>query len=308
MHGIQFVSPNTSIDFIGKRFITFVVSLVIILGSLGAVLFNGLNYGIDFRGGILMEVQTEGPADIASLRSKLGDLGLGDVSLQEFGTPRDVLIRVERQPGGEEVQAETVVKVKQKLGSGIDFRRVESVGPTVGAELIQNGIQAVLWAMVAMLIYVWFRFEWQFAVCGILSLLHDAISIIGLYGLTRIEFNTTAIVAVLITVGYSINDTVVVYDRIRENLRKYKAMDIKELINKSINETLSRSVLTSFTTLLALGALYFFGGEVISTYSLPIIVGISVGTYSSICLAAPLLLVFNIKTIRDQAKNKAATA
>ncbi len=291
MRGIRFVPKNVAIDFIRKRFITYTLSALIIFSTFASVFWHGLNYGIDFKGGILIEVKTQGPANLEKMRKDITSLGLGEIGLQEFGAPDDILINIERQSGEDQNQQKAVQKVKNKLGKTVTFRRLETVGPKAGKDLINNGIMAVLWSLVAMFIYVWFRFEWQFALCAIFALIHDALAIIGFYSWFQVEFNITAIVAILITVGYSINDTVVVYDRIRENMRKFKVTDIKVLLNKSINETLSRTTLTSGTTLIALFSLYFFGGEIIASYTLPIIVGVVVGTYSSIFLAAPLLLL-----------------
>lgn len=300
MQGIRFVPANVAIDFVSKRFISYALSLLLIIGTLGSIAFQGLNYGIDFKGGILVEVKTKGPANIEKMRKNLNSLNLGEITLQEFGAPDDILIRIERQSGKDENQQIAIEKVKKKLGADVILRRVETVGPKAGKHLIDNGIMAVFWSLLAMFIYVWFRFEWQFGLSAILALLHDALAIIGFYSFFHIEFNITAIVAILITVGYSINDTVVIYDRIRENIRKFKVTDIKVLINRSINETLSRTILTSGTTLLALSSLYFFGGEIISAYILPIIIGISIGTYSSIFLAAPLILL--LPNIRKRKK------
>lgn len=288
--GLQLIPYNTNYDFVGKKNIIFAILTTITLLCIGSVFFHGFNYGIDFKGGLLLELRTHGPADIAKLRSDLNGVVHGEVTLQEFGSPNDVLIRVERQPGGEEAQLAALSKIKEKIGSDVDYRQVVTVGPKVSEDLINNGIYAVLWALIAMLVYVWFRFEWQFGVCSVITLAHDAIIVLGLFSLFQLDFNETAIIAVLITVTYSINDTVVIYDRIRENLRKFKKMPMAELINRSINETLSRTILTSTTTLLSLLGLYFFGGPVIAAFSLPIIVGILAGTVSSITLSAPLLL------------------
>ena len=224
------------------------------------------------------------------------------MALQEFGSAQDILIRVEQQSGDEKDQLKAIERIKETLDADTEYRRIETVGPTVGSEMVSNSIQAILWALVAMLIYIWLRFEWQFGLCAILALMHDALSILGLYSLFGLEFNLTAIVAILITIGYSINDTVVIYDRVRENLRKFKKMELSAVLNLSINETLGRTILTSSSTLLALFALYYFGGEVIANYSLPILVGVAVGTYSSIFLAAPLLLSFNFKVRQDDEK------
>ncbi len=290
----KIIPENVNIPFFKYRYVNYGFSIIVTLLAIGCFMVRGLNYGIDFKGGIMMEVKTKGAANLSEMRTTLGNLKIGEVSLQEFGSPNDIMIRVERQEGDEKAQMGAVEKIRENLGTNIEVRRVEMVGPKMGAELIQNGLMAIGWALVAMLIYIWFRFEWQFGLCAILALLHDAFAVLGLYSIFRIEFNTTAIVAILITIGYSINDTVVIYDRIRENLRKYKKLSIPDLINRSINETLSRTILTSGSTLLALFALYFWGGEVIATYSFPIIVGVLVGTYSSICIASPLLHTFNL--------------
>jgi len=294
IHGISFLPQHTNVPFIKGRYLTYTLSVLMILAVFIAYFTKGLNYGIDFKGGIMMEFKTTQPADIATMRHQINQLGLGEFSLQEYGSPHDVLVRLEHQPGGEKGQVAAVDKVKTSLGAGVDLRRVESVGPKVGEELISNGIQAILWGLLAMLVYIWLRFEWQFGLCAILALVHDAIGVMALYTIFGFEFNTTAIVAILTTIGYSINDTVVIYDRVRENLRRFKKKPLEELLNLSINETLSRTILTSGSTLLALFALYFFGGEVIATYSLPLIIGVIVGTYSSICFAGPLLHSFNL--------------
>lgn len=302
LQGLKILPTNSKINFIGFRLVTYIISGILAFGSLGLFFIKGVNYGIDFKGGTMIEVRTPAPANLAEMRSNLTALNLGAISLQEFGSSQDILIRVEQQKGDEKDQLSAIEKVKESLGADMEYRRIETVGPAVGAELVENSIYAVLWALVAMLIYIWLRFEWQFGVCAILALAHDALSILGLYSLFGLEFNLTAIVAILITIGYSINDTVVIYDRVRENLRKFKKMALEDVLNLSINETLSRTILTSSSTLLALFALYFWGGEVISTYSLPILVGVAVGTYSSIFLAAPLLKSFNFKVRKEDDK------
>lgn len=293
--GLQLIPYNTNYNFVGKKNIVFAILGLITLLCLGSVIFQGFNYGIDFKGGMLLEIRTPEPADLSKLRSDLGGIVHGEVSLQEFGSAKDLLIRIERQPGGEDAQRAALDKIKAKIGTNVEYRQVVNVGPKVSEDLIKNGIYAVLWSLVAMLVYVWFRFEWQFGVCSVITLAHDAIVVLGLFSLFRLEFNETAIIAVLITVTYSINDTVVIYDRIRENLRKFKKMPMTELINHSINETLSRTILTSTTTLLSLLGLYFFGGPVIAAFSLPIIVGILAGTVSSITISAPLLLYMGMR-------------
>ena len=272
----------------------FIFSAVLITSSVGLFLTKGLNYGIDFQGGILMEVRTDKAADISVMRTTLGNLGLGEVALQEFGQPTDVLIRVQRQEGGEGAQQVAVEKVKAALGSGVDYRRTEFVGPKVSAELFWDGVMAVSLAILAILVYIWFRFEWQFGLGAIVALTHDVLSTIGIFALLGLEFNLATVAAVLTIAGYSINDTVVVYDRVRENLRKYKKKDFGELLNESVNQTLSRTVMTSVTTLLALLALYFLGGAVIKDFSFAMIWGVIIGTYSSICLAVPMLMYLNV--------------
>ncbi len=292
---LRLVPPDTAVDFIGRRFIVFALSAFLVLGSLGMFVGKGLNLGIDFLGGILIEVQTDGPADLGSMRSTLGRLGLGDVSLQEFGEEDVVLIRVQRQPGGDAAQQLAVTAVKEALGGVVvEYRRTETVGPTVGEELMWAAIEAVSAAILAILVYIWFRFEWQFGIAAVAALVHDVVSTVGLFAVTQLEFNLATVAAVLTIAGYSINDTVVVFDRVRENRRKYKKMDLPELFNLSINGTLSRTTMTSFTTLLALGALYAFGGEVIRGFSVALIWGVVIGTYSSIAVAVPLLLYLGV--------------
>ena len=299
MAGLKLIPANPNLEFIGKRLIFFAFSVLLILGSAGLFGAKGLNYGIDFQGGILMEVKTPEPADIKDLRSRLNSLGLGDVALQEFGAPTEVLIRIQRQDGGDEAQQEAVSVIKAELGDTVEYRRTEVVGPKVSEELFMDGVMAVSLAVLAILVYIWFRFEWQFGLGAVIALVHDVFSTIGLFAITGIEFNLSTVAAILTIAGYSINDTVVVYDRVRENLRRYKTMPIPELLNNSVNETLSRTVMTSLTTLLALFALYFLGGEVIRGFSLAMIWGVVIGTYSSICLAVPLLLYFKVRQKKE---------
>ncbi|HLD95951.1 MAG TPA: protein translocase subunit SecF [Alphaproteobacteria bacterium] len=298
---------NTKLDVVGKRFITFALCAVITALSLGSYFTKGLNFGIDFKGGYIFEVHMPTVPDVPALREKLSSLHLGDVSLQEFGDKQNLLIRVERQ-AEESKEAASVSSsdqeassqaIKQALGEGVEYRRIETVGPKVGSELIQNALYAIFYAISAMLIYIAFRFEWQFAVCAVAALLHDCVAIMSLFTLFSLEFNETSIIAILITAGYSINDTIVIFDRIRENLSKFKKLSIKEVINKSLNETFSRTMLTATTTLIALFCLYLFGGQVISSFSLPILFGIMIGSFSSIFLAAPLLIYLH-KDIKGQ--------
>jgi preprotein translocase subunit SecF len=296
MFRLTLVPANTAIDFMRKRMLFFIVSATLVLSSVALFLTVGLSYGIDFKGGIMIEVRdTSGPADIAGMRNDLGSLGLGEVALQEFGEPTDVLIRIQQQDGGDSAQNEAVQLVKATLGDKYDYRRTEFVGPKVSDELFWDGLMAIGLALGGILIYIWFRFEWQFGIGAIIALTHDVISTVGLFALIQHEFNLATVAAVLTIAGYSINDTVVVFDRVRENLRKYKTMPFAELLNLSINGTLSRTALTSFTTFLALLSLYIFGGEIIRDFAFAMIWGILVGTYSSICVAVPMLLYFNIR-------------
>ena len=300
-------SYNININFVGYRFITFLISLIVIGGTLSTIAVKGINYGIDFEGGYIIEVRVKEKPDIPALRDKLNQLDLGEASIQNFGGETDLLIRVERKTEegvSEDVsQEKAITAIKSVVGADNDYRRVETIGPKVGSELISNSLKAVALALLAMLIYIAVRFEWQFAVCGVVALAHDTVAVLGIFSVLPFEFNETAIIAILITAGYSINDTIVIFDRIRENIRKYRKMELGELINKSINETLSRTILTGTTTLMALLALYFFGGKVISTFSLPIILGIVIGSFSSICLAAPLLLYLNLKRSSEETKD-----
>ena len=275
----------------------FVFSSVLIIGSLLAFLTQGLNFGIDFKGGILVEISSSEPVDIAGLRGRMQTLDLGEVQIQQFGTPTDVLIRVAEADDAVSTERDlsAVDSMRQDLEGEFEIRRVEIVGPQVSRELIQTGLLAFVAAISSMLIYIWFRFEWQFSVGAVMALVHDVILTIGVFSLLQLDFNLSILAAILTIVGYSMNDTVVVYDRVRENLRKYKKMDISELLDIAINQTLSRTVMTSVTTLLALVALYTLGGEVIRGFTFAMIWGVLVGTYSSIFIAAPLLIRLGVK-------------
>ena len=268
---------------------------------------RGLNYGIDFAGGILVEVRNEKAVDLGTLRTELGSLGLGEVSLQEFGSPNDVLIRLPRQAGNEVAQQEAVAKLRQALGDGWEYRRTESVGPKVGQELIEGAVIAFILAMLGIMGYVWFRYEWQFGLNALLALFHDCITTLGLFSLLGLQFDLTIVAAVLTIAGYSVNDTVVIYDRIRYDLRRYRKMPIRELINASLNTTLSRTTVTSGLTLLSVIALYFFGGQVIEGFALAMIWGIVIGTYSTICVATPLLLYAKLRRDKPSNETEAAT-
>ena len=295
MRLVSLVPVGTKVNFLRFRQIGMGLSLVLCLASAILFMTKGLNYGIDFQGGILIEVRTSGPANIGQIRGQISKLGLGNIEIQEFGQPTDVLIRVERQPGGAKEQNQAVEKVKSTLGSDVDYRRIEFVGPKVSGELVEAGITAVLLALAAMLLYIWFRFEWQFGVGAVVALVHDVLLTIGVFSILGLEFNLSTVAAILTIAGYSINDTVVVYDRVRENLRKYKVMELTELLNLSLNDTLSRTLLTSITTLLALFILYFFGGEVLKGFSFAMIWGVLIGTYSSLMVATPLLIQMRLR-------------
>ena len=351
---LRLIPPDTKVDFIGRRLPAFVLSGVLIAASLVLLVLMGLNFGIDFRGGTLVELRYEQPVDIGELRSRTNGLGLGEIALQEFGEPTDVLVRIQLQeePDGEAAIGTTragdvaveepegeaggesgtyvisLLQAQAEAGSlgansmavlavleaveqpGFEIRRTEFVGPTVGGELIEAGTIAVLLAIAAILVYIWFRFEWQFGVCAVIALSHDVITTIGLFSLIQHEFNLATVAALLTIAGYSINDTVVVFDRVRENLRRYKKAPLPEVLNRSLNETLSRTVMTSLTTLLALGALYAFGGEIIRDFAFALIWGVLIGTYSSVFVAVPMLLTMNLRpdTYRQDAEAEAAPA
>ncbi len=294
MRRLRFIPAGVNLQFIAKRIIFFVFSGLLVVLSVGLFTVKGVNYGIDFKGGILIEVRTPDAADLGAMRRALSDLGLGEVALQEFGAPTDVLIRVQRQEGGEKAQQAAVEAVKAALGPEVEYRRTEFVGPKVSEELFWDGVMAVTFAILAILVYIWFRFEWQFGLGAVVALVHDVLSTIGLFSLLGLEFNLSTVAAILTIAGYSINDTVVVFDRVRENLRKFKTMPLTELFNRSINETLSRTVMTSVTTLLALLSLYLLGGEVLRGFSFAMIWGVLIGTYSSVCLAVPMLLYLDL--------------
>ena len=296
MRTLKLVPANTKIDFVGKRKIAFVFSTILVAVSIIVFLVQGLNFGIDFRGGILLEVKTEGPANISELREITSNLNIGEVQLQEFGSPDDVLIRVQRQEGEEAEQLAAINTLKAALGDRVsEYRRTEFVGPTVGAELINGAILAVGLALGAILLYIWFRFEWQFGVGAVIALLHDVLTTIGLFAFTQLEFNLTTVAAILTIAGYSINDTVVIYDRVREMLRKYKKLSMLELLNLSANSTLSRTVMTSVTTLIAVLALIFLGGPIIRDFAIALAWGVIVGTYSSVFVAVPVLLFLKLR-------------
>lgn len=293
--GIDFVPHGTKFPFLSWRTITFVLSGIAMLASIALFAGKGLNYGIDFIGGTSIEIRHKtGIAEISDIRSKVSSLNFGDVQVQQFN-PRDVLVRIELQSGGEEANQVALDKIKKVLGDTYEFRSTEVIGPTVSEELTRAGLIAVITAIFVVLIYIWMRFEWQFSLGAVLALVHDVVLTIGIFSLLQLEFTLSIIAALLTIVGYSLNDTVVVFDRVRENLRKFKRLELVELLNLSINETLSRTILTSVTTLIALFALYFFGGDVIRGFVFAMIWGVIVGTYSSVFIASPILLIVGVK-------------
>lgn len=290
---IQFVPHDTRIDFLSRRLTLLAVSVVFLLTCLGSLLVQGLNFGIDFTGGILIEARTETPADLGALRGALNTVVSGEIALTTVGdSGRDLMIRVPEQPGGEGANTEALERIKDRLGDGVEYRRTELVGPKVGGELITAGAMAMGLAILIITAYIWFRFEWQYAIGGILALLHDVLATLGLFSLFQLQFDLTSVAAVLTVAGYSINDTVVIFDRVREELRRHKSLPLPEVLNLAINRTLSRTVLTSGTTMLAVLFLLVFGGDVLQGFSLAILWGIVVGTYSSVYVAVPSLVFF----------------
>lgn len=308
--GFDFFPHNLRLPFMRYRNVAIGTSIVMMLIALALIASKGFNYGVDFKGGSMIELQAKnGQADIGALRDKLNSLGLGGVQIQSFGTPADVLIRIEEQPGGETAQQDSLKKVVDAVGDGYAQRRVEVVGPAVSSELRTTGFIAVVAGILAIVAYVWFRFEWQFAVGAVVSLAHDVLVVAGIFALFQFEFDLSTVAALLTILGYSVNDTVVVSDRIRENLRKFKRMELNELLDLSINETLSRTILTGVTAIAVLISLYIFGGEVIRSFNLAMLLGVVIGTYSSIFIGAPLLGYLGVKRDwSDQAAKDAASA
>jgi len=304
---LRIVPDDTKFDFMRFRRISFPVSAI--LSILAIVLFfhPGLNLGIDFVGGTLLEVQAKsGSADIAKMRATLTALNLGDVQLQQFGGPADVLIRVAQQPGGEQAQQAAVEKIRGALGTDVDYRRIEVVGPRVSSELLSYGTLGIIVAIGAILIYLWFRFEWQFALGAMIANVHDLVLTLGFMSLMQVDFDLTSIAALLTILGYSLNDTVVIYDRIREMLRRYKKLPMTDLLNISINSTLSRSIITHLTVTLALLALFLFGGHAIHSFVTTMMFGVVlVGTYTSVFIASPILIYLGVGTGRQEATEPA---
>ena len=300
---LRLISDNTSIKFIKLKLVTFSISTILSIASIFVVFFIGLNLGIDFKGGILLEVRTSSNITISSIRNEISNLNIGEISIQEFGKDSDYLIRIERQEGPDSAQQIAVEAIKASLDKAfakdIEYRRLEYVGPTVSKDLVSDGFMAIIFAIIAMLAYIWFRFELPFAIGAIVALMHDIILTMGLFAILGLEFNLATVAAILLIIGYSMNDTVVVYDRIRENLRKFKKMNLNDLLDKSINETLSSTINTTVTTILALGALYLFGGQIIADFAFAMLWGIVVGTYSSIFIASNILVYVNVRRSKE---------
>jgi preprotein translocase SecF subunit len=297
---IHLVPPNTRIDFMRWHKLAFVIAVIMTVGSIGLIAFKGLNFGIDFAGGILMEVRAPEQPDLGEMRERLGGLGLGEVSLQAVGgETHDVLIRLPQQQGGEEGQQAAISKVRAELGEGWDYRRTETVGPKVGAELVKNAVIAALLAMAGIFVYVWIRYAWQFGMNALLAMVHDVVTTVGLFSLFGLQFDLATVAAILTVAGYSVNDKVVVFDRIRFEMRRYKSMSMGDVINLSVNETLSRTTVTAGLTFISVLALFLFGGEVLHGFAIALMWGIFIGTYSSICIAAAGLLNLRHSKIRD---------
>jgi preprotein translocase subunit SecF len=300
MRLLRIVPDDTRFDFMRFRRISFPISAALSILALVLYFTHGLNFGIDFKGGTLIEVQAKsGAVDMAQMRQKLEGLGLGEIQIQQFGDRGDVLIRVAQQPGGDAAQQAVVGKVRGVLGEDYDYRRVEVVGPRVSAELLGYGVVGVVFAIFAILIYLWFRFEWQFALGAMIANVHDIVLTIGFMSVMQLEFDLSSIAALLTILGYSLNDTVVIYDRIREMLRRYKKLPMADLLNVSINSTLSRSIITHVTVTLALLALLLFGGHAIHSFSATMMFGVVlVGTYTSVFIAAPILIYLGVGSTR----------
>jgi preprotein translocase SecF subunit len=302
------IELKSEINF-NKHFKIFnIISIVLIILSVFFLLFKGLNYGVDFKGGTLIELRVQDQTiDISSIRQSFKKMNLGDVNVKKFGNKTDFLITFEKK---DEKNINFINDIKNKLvldiGNSFSFRRVENVGPKVSSELLKSGVIAILMSLSAMMIYIWLRFEWQFSLGAIFALIHDVIITLGFFSILNLEINLSIVAAVLTIVGYSMNDTVVIFDRVRENLKKYSSKKINEITNLSINETLSRTIITSLTTLLALVSIFIFGGEILKGFSFAMILGVIFGTYSSIYIANPILEYLNVshRTIVKEEKNE----
>ena len=302
MSSIRWIKKDLKINFLRVKNIATILSILAIISSLFFLVYKNLNFGIDFKGGTLIEIKKDENLSIAEIRNQLSKLNIGDIQIQTFGSDDIILIRIENSTNLDaNADMNSIELIRSSLGNDVIIQRTEIVGPKVSSELIQKGIIAIIIAVFLMLFYIWIRFEWQFSIGAVTALIHDVMITMGIFSFLQIEFNLSIIAALLTIIGYSMNDTVVVYDRIRENLRKYKQMNIFDLINQSLNETMSRTLLTSVTTLLALFSLYFLGGEVLKGFTLAMIIGVFIGTYSSVFIASQIILYLNVK--RDWSKN-----
>ncbi|MGN0911696.1 MAG: protein translocase subunit SecF [Alphaproteobacteria bacterium] len=298
----SWIIKDTCIDFLGFRKIAYALSAVLFAASIASVAVRGFNYGIDFSGGVLIEVKSKtGPVDVDKVRSELDTLKLDELNLQSFGDAQDeLMIRAQANNADEESQRVAVKQIKEMLDNDFTFERIESVGPQVGDELKLSGILASVFAMLAISLYIWFRFEWKFAVGALVGLFHDLLITIGLVSIFHLDFSLTTIAAILTLAGYSVNDTVVTYDRVRENLQKYKKMSQYDLLNKSINDIFSRTILTGVTTFLASVALLVFGGDALRSFAFVITTGIIIGTFSSIFICVPVINMFDLRATPDE--------
>jgi preprotein translocase subunit SecF len=293
MRLLKLIPDNTNIGFLKWRNLAMGISIAMIVASIALVAIRGLNFGVDFAGGLLMEVRFQQAAQLDPLRRTVNAAGAGEGALQTFGDPNTVAIRLPLPPGDDEAVQNVVQKVQSAIRAanpGAEFRRVETVSGKVSGELVKQGAFAILFAMIGISLYIWLRFEWQFGVGALFALVHDVALTMGFFALTQLEFNLNIVAAVLTIVGYSLNDTIVVYDRVRENLRKYRKMEMEDLLDLTVNETLARTIVTSLTMIIALGTLVAFGGNVLFGFSIAMLLGIIIGTYSSIYIAAPLLI------------------
>ncbi|MBR2273845.1 MAG: protein translocase subunit SecF [Alphaproteobacteria bacterium] len=298
---LKWITKDTNINFMAARKFTYLLSAILIVLSCLSIYFKSFNFGIDFSGGVLMEIKSEQPINVEDIRSQLSVLKLDELNLQTIGdTGNELMIRAQAENANEEAQRKAVVDIKKILGNTYEYRRVENVGPQVGDELKTAGIVASVLAMLAIAIYIWIRFEWQFALGALVGLFHDIIITVGLLSFFRYDFSLTTVAAILTLVGYSINDTVVTYDRIRENLKKYRKMPQLDLLNKSINDIFSRTILTGLTTLIAVIPLYFWGGDALKSFSFTILVGLIIGTYSSIFICTAFLNLFDLRSVEHK--------
>lgn len=301
MRIFNWITKDTNIDFMGARKFTYALSSLMVVLAIVSMAVKGFNYGIDFSGGILMEISDDEVINLDNLRNKLDSMNIGEISLQTIGeSGKEVMIRAQAQGLDEKSQMAAVKQIKEIIGSGVQYNKTELVGPQVGDELKKAGIIASVIAVLAITLYVWIRFEWQFALGAMIGLIHDLVVTVGLLSLFHMDFSLTTIAAILTLAGYSVNDTVVTYDRIRENLRKYKSMPQYELLNKSINDIFSRTLLTGMTTLLAAAALFVFGGDTLRSFSFTILWGVIIGTYSSIYVSAVMLNFFDLKKTQEE--------